>query len=104
MTSTVLVFKALGEPTRLKMVERLSTKKTYTLTTLSQGLDVTRQGARKHLKILEEAHLVTLKPSGRDTFVTLDQRTLEVGRKFISKLEKQWDEGLHALKDFVEKK
>jgi DNA-binding transcriptional ArsR family regulator len=102
--TVVELFKALGEPTRLEMVERLSTKKFYTLTTLSHGLKLTRQGARKHLKVLEEANLIVLKNIGRDTVVELDEKTLDLGKKFITKLEKQWESRLEKLKDFVESK
>lgn len=101
--SAVELFKALGEPTRLQMVERLSSKKFYTIATLTEGLKLSRQGARKHLKVLEEAHLIVLKANGRETVVELDQKTLEIGKKFIAKLEKQWEERLGSLKEFVEK-
>ena len=49
------LFRALGDPTRLEMVRRLSSGDDFTITTLSRGLDITRQGARKHLQILAEA-------------------------------------------------
>lgn len=101
--SVVEIFKALGESTRLTMVERLSTGKTFTLTTLSEGLKISRQGARKHLKILEDAQLIILKGKGRDTFVLLDQKTFETSKKFIAKLEKQWDARLEKLKLLLEK-
>jgi DNA-binding transcriptional ArsR family regulator len=98
------LFNALGEPTRLKMIERLSSKKSYTLTTLSSGLKISRQGARKHLKTLEEAKLVILKVQGRDTFVLLDKKSLEICKNFITKLEEQWESRLERLKEFVESK
>jgi len=101
--STVELFRALGESTRLEIVERLSTGRIYTLTSISKGLPITRQGARKHLQILEDAKIITLKAVGRDTIIYLDERSLAIGKKFITKLETQWEKRLEALRDFVDK-
>lgn len=101
--STAELFRALGDETRLEMVERLSGGKVYTISSLVKGLPLTRQGARKHLHILEDAKIVILKTAGRDTTVSLDTRSLGVVKKFIAKLELQWEKRLEALKDFVEK-
>jgi DNA-binding transcriptional ArsR family regulator len=98
------VFKALGEPTRLKMVERLSHKGPHTITSLCEDLTITRQGARKHLQILADSHIITLSQDGRKTNVELDPHTLEKGKKFIIDLERQWEKRLEALRDFVENK
>jgi len=96
------IFSALGDPIRLEIVKRLSYGKPQTITSVSSNLDITRQGARKHLKVLEDAKLVLLIPHGRDTEVILQRKTLEKGKTFIQKLEKQWDIRLEALKGFVE--
>jgi DNA-binding transcriptional ArsR family regulator len=96
------VFKALGDPTRLEIIERLSSGNSYTLTTVSRGLNISRQGARKHLQLLADAHLVTLEPKGRDTSVHLERSTLEKSKAFIAELEKRWDTRLEALRQFVD--
>ncbi|RYG31212.1 ArsR family transcriptional regulator, partial [bacterium] len=54
------VFRALGDPVRLSMVQRLTRRGPWTLGTVSEGLGVTRQGARKHLQVLADAKLVAL--------------------------------------------
>jgi DNA-binding transcriptional ArsR family regulator len=96
------LFRALGDPTRLEMVRRLSSGNPYTITTVSSGLEISRQGARKHLQLLADVHLVTLEPSGRDTTVRLERETLEEGKAFIAELEQQWDTRLEALRHFVD--
>ena len=96
------LFRALGDHTRLEMVRRLSDGDSYTITTLSNGLDVTRQGARKHLQTLADAKIVTLQPKGRDTIVLLDWQTLERSKAFIVELEQRWDARLEALRQFVD--
>jgi DNA-binding transcriptional ArsR family regulator len=96
------LFRALGDPTRLEMVERLSKGASYTITTVSRELGITRQGARKHLQVLADAHLITLEPRGRDVHVQLDRKTLDKGKAYIAELERQWDKRLNALRDLVE--
>jgi DNA-binding transcriptional ArsR family regulator len=97
-------FKALGDPTRLKIVQRLSSGTYATINSVSTDLGITRQGARKHLDVLVGAKLVALEPQGRDVRVTLNPRSLTKAKAFIAQLEKQWDTRLAALKDFVENK
>ena len=96
------LFRALGDSTRLEIVRRLSSGASYTLTTVSSGLDITRQGARKHLQILADAKVIRLEPRGRDTDVRLDLHTLEQGKAFIAELELRWDKRLEALRQFVD--
>jgi DNA-binding transcriptional ArsR family regulator len=96
------LFRALGDPTRLEMVRRISSGSPHTITTISSGLDITRQGARKHLQILADANVITLVPKGRDTTVSLERDTLEQGKAFIAELELRWDERLEALRQFVD--
>lgn len=98
----VNLFKALGDPTRMEMVRRLATGQSYTITTVSRGLDITRQGARKHLQLLADAKVISLHKKGRDTEVRLLRDTLDQGRAFIADLERKWDMRLDALKKFVE--
>ena len=100
--SVAQIFKALGDPIRLEMVSRLSCGSSYTLSDLSQGLGISRQGARKQIQVLVAAKLVKLNPAGREVNVILDTGKLEVAQAFIAKLEKQWDQRLEALKNFVE--
>jgi DNA-binding transcriptional ArsR family regulator len=100
--SAALVFRALGDPVRLEMVRRLSSGAPATISFVSSGFGISRQGARKHLQVLADAGLVALSPVGRDVNVQLDAATLEAARAFITALEAQWDARLQKLKAFVE--
>ncbi len=102
--SVVNIFRALGEPTRLKMVERLSGEGMQTISSLSKNMNISRQGARKHLQILADAEIITFINKGRSTGVQLDQKSLETGKKFIAKIELKWQSRLERLRVFVEKK
>lgn len=100
---TAQLFNALGDPTRLEIVRRLSTGTLHTISTISQGLKMSRQGVRKHLQILAQAKVIQLKPKGRDVQIQLERDTLEQAKVFITRLEAQWDRRLEILRDFAEK-
>ncbi|MDQ3014688.1 MAG: helix-turn-helix domain-containing protein [bacterium] len=97
------IFKALGDPLRLKIVKRLSDGSTYTIGSLTKDLGISRQGARKQIQVLASSKIVQLKPKGREVNVFLDVKSLKLGRNFIANLESQWDKRLKKLKEFVEK-
>lgn len=96
------LFRALGDPIRMEMVRNLSNGESYTITSVSSGLGITRQGTRKHLQVLADAGLITLKPKGRDTAVNLDRAGLELGKAFFAEIEFRWDNRLEALRHIVD--
>ena len=66
MTDDDLVFKALADPTRRFLLDRLFARDGRTLTELESELAMTRFGVMKHLRILEDAGLVVTRRSGRE--------------------------------------
>jgi DNA-binding transcriptional ArsR family regulator len=60
------VFKALADPTRRHLLDRLFERDGRTLGELERELEMTRFGVMKHLKVLEEAGLVVTQRSGRE--------------------------------------
>ncbi|MDR3692180.1 MAG: metalloregulator ArsR/SmtB family transcription factor [Fimbriimonas sp.] len=96
------IFRALGDPIRLEMVQRLTRGSRCTITAVSEGLGITRQGARKHLQVLADARIVVLQPEGRDVLVSLEPESLDQAKLFITELERRWDARLDALLRFVE--
>jgi DNA-binding transcriptional ArsR family regulator len=60
------VFKALADPTRRFLLDRLYARDGRTLTELESELEMTRFGVMKHLRVLEEANLVVTRRSGRE--------------------------------------
>jgi len=60
------VFKALADPTRRFLLDRLFVRDGRTLTELESELEMTRFGVMKHLKVLAEAGLVVTRKSGRE--------------------------------------
>jgi DNA-binding transcriptional ArsR family regulator len=95
------IFNALGDPVRLELVERLVHGE-LTITSVSANIGISRQGVRKHLQVLADAHVVRLEPKGRDVIVKLDKEAFDRALSYISELEMRWDRRLDALKRFVE--
>ena len=60
------VFKALADPTRRFLLDRLFVRDGRTLTELESELEMTRFGVMKHLRVLEGAGLVVTRRSGRE--------------------------------------
>jgi DNA-binding transcriptional ArsR family regulator len=60
------VFKALADPTRRLLLDRLFERDGRTLTELTSELEMTRFGVMKHLRLLEDAGLVVTRRSGRE--------------------------------------
>jgi DNA-binding transcriptional ArsR family regulator len=61
-----VVFKALADPTRRHLLDRLFEREGRTLTELESGLEMTRFGVMKHLRVLESAGLVVTRRAGRE--------------------------------------
>jgi len=60
------VFKALADPTRRFLLDQLYERDGRTLTQLESGLEMTRFGVMKHLRVLEDAGVVVTRREGRE--------------------------------------
>lgn len=97
------VFKALGDPTRVKVLDLLYERNGQTLGQLCEHLDMTRQSATQHLGILEQAGLVTTVWRGREKLHFLNPVPLhEVYERWVRKFERQRLRLLHDLKNELE--
>ena len=66
MTDDDRVFKALADPSRRLLLDRLFARDGRTLTELESALEMTRFGVMKHLRVLEDAGLIVTRRSGRE--------------------------------------
>jgi DNA-binding transcriptional ArsR family regulator len=96
------VFGALADPTRLKLVMRLSDGASRSIATLSLDTSLTRQAVTKHLRVLERVRLVRSDREGRETRFALRPEGLAPARDWIDAVGAQWEEALGRLKAFVE--
>ena len=96
------VFAALGDRTRLRLLARLSDGRSRSIVALSQDSELTRQAVTKHLRVLEEAGLVTSLRSGRESRFQYRPEPLVEARTWLDGVAAQWDEALGRLRDLVE--
>ena len=96
------LFAALGDPTRLALLRRLSTDGFLSLTDLTEGTRMSRQAVTKHLRILAEAGIVRNVRVGRENLFALEPRPLAELRDFLDRIAKEWDGALARLKAHVE--
>ena len=101
-TETAPVFAALGDPTRLELVSRLSDGRSRCISELTRGLTLTRQGVTKHLRMLEHAGIVTSRRVGRENRFVLTPAPIAAVRNYLDDVSRQWDEALARLRAFVE--
>ena len=98
-----LVFKALADPTRRKLLDRLYADNGQTLGELCERLAMTRQAVTKHLVLLEAANLVATVRRGREKLHYLNPVPIhEIAQRWIGKFERQRLQALSDMKKALE--
>ena len=98
------VFRALADPTRRRLLDELFEQDGQSLSALEQRLPMTRFGVAKHLKVLEEAGLVTTQRRGREKLHFLNPVPIrEVHDRWVSKYAEPWASALTELKRDLER-
>ncbi|WP_233839256.1 ArsR/SmtB family transcription factor [Paraburkholderia sp. ZP32-5] len=101
---TDLLFKALADPSRRKLLDLLHANDGQTLNELCEHLDMTRQGVTQHLGLLEAANLVVTMRRGREKLHFLNPVPLQaIYERWIAKFEKPRLKALSNLKRRLEK-
>ena len=97
------VFKALADPTRRGLLDELFTQDGQTLSALEARLPMTRFGVMKHLRVLEEAGLVTSRRRGREKLHFLNPVPIRlVHDRWIDKYTERQVSALADLKTELE--
>jgi uncharacterized protein YndB with AHSA1/START domain len=97
------VFRALADPTRRSLLDELFKQDGQTLSALERRLPMTRFGVMKHLRVLEEAGLVTTKKKGREKLHFLNPVPIRlVHNRWVSKYAEPWAAALSGLKKRLE--
>lgn len=96
------LFFALGDGTRIELLERLAAGGPDSITALSAGTAVSRQAVTKHLKVLEAAGLVLGQKQGREHLWVLLPARLDEAGSYLARISTQWDAALERLRAFVE--
>ncbi len=96
------VFAALGDPTRLALIQQLSNGGPASISALADRQSMTRQGVTKHLHVLADAGIIDGSRQGREQVWTLNPQRLAEGRRHIDFIAAGWTEALARFKKLVE--
>ncbi len=96
-------FSALSDPTRRDILERL-TIGPASASELARPIGLSLPGALKHIRILEDANLVTTEKSGRTRECRLGPEQMEDVTRWIERYRQQWDRQLDRLEAIIERK
>ena len=99
------VFKALADPTRRKLLDRLHADNGQTLGELCERLAMSRQAVTKHLLLLEDANLVATVRRGREKLHYLNPVPIHaIAERWIGKFERTRLQALSELKHRLEQR
>ncbi len=102
-SSAAHVFAALGDETRLRVVDRLVREGPLSIARLTEGQDVTRQAVTKHLVVLAKAGLVRGRREGRERRWSLEPRGFDEARRLLDLVSREWDARIERLRAHVER-
>ncbi|MFP5019346.1 ArsR/SmtB family transcription factor [Pseudonocardia phyllosphaerae] len=103
MTDLDTVFRALADPTRRRVLDRLHERGGQTLAELCAGLEMSRQAVSKHVALLESAGLVSTVRRGREKLHHLDPVPIqEIHDRWIGKFERSRVQAVTRLRAALE--
>jgi DNA-binding transcriptional ArsR family regulator len=98
------VFHCLGDPSRRKILALLRDAGDLKVGDVGKAFSMTQNGVSKHLKVLEEAGLVTRRIDGRVHWISVNWSALQPAYGFLHAHQHFWSERLDALVDYAKHK
>lgn len=98
-----VVFGALADPNRRRLLDALAAREDATVTELAAQLPVTRQAVSKHMATLREAGLVEGERRGRETRYRLRAEPLAEAMSWMARVGAEWDDRLASLRRHLER-
>src|SRR5215210_654676 len=96
-------FSALSDPTRRAILERLG-QGSATVSELAEPTGMSLTGLKKHVRILEEAELVTTEKKGRTRHCRLGPKQLDEASRWIDSYRRTWEERFERLDELIERR
>ena len=93
-------FKALADPTRREILQHLSTRD-MSIGELVDEFPITRAAVKKHLSLLEEVNLISVRIHGRERLNHLEPQGLRNVTEWLSFFDQFWDKRLTALQNII---
>lgn len=96
------VFQAIADPTRRSILGLLAMQ-TLTLNAIAENYQISRPAISKHIKILHECGLVSIKDQGRERYCEAKLDKLNEVDEWVSQYKQFWERKLDALEMYLEK-
>jgi DNA-binding transcriptional ArsR family regulator len=94
------VFQAIADPTRREIIHMIANR-SLNLNAVAENFDISRPAISKHIKILAECGLITIKQQGRERFCEANLRSLGQVSEWIEQYRVFWTAKLDALERFL---
>ena len=102
VAGAALLLAALGDETRLTLLDRLSRAGPASISTLSETFDVSRQAVTKHLNVLSDAGVIKGRREGREHVWAMNPSSLIEAKRHLDTIARGWDDALARLKRHME--
>lgn len=102
MTAPQSAFRALADPTRRDILVMLRDRD-LTIAEVAENFDMTRAAVKKHLTVLSDGGLITVRTSGRERINTLNPAGITPVVDWLTFFDVFWDDHLATLKTLIEK-
>ncbi len=96
------VFQAIADPTRRAILGLLAIQ-TLTLNAVAENFEISRPAVSKHVKVLEECGLITIRQEGRERYCEAQLDKLNEVSEWVEQYRKFWESKLDALELYLEK-
>ncbi len=94
------VFQAIADPTRRAIISMLA-KQSLNLNAVAENFDVSRPAISKHIKILMECGLITIKQHGRERYCEARLQKLNEVSDWVEQYRQFWEKKLDALENYL---
>jgi len=96
------VFQAIADPTRRAILGLLAMQ-SLTLNAVAENFDISRPAISKHVKVLEECGLISIKQQGRERYCEAKLEKLNEVSAWIEQYRKFWENKLDSLESYLHK-
>ncbi|HEX8061473.1 MAG TPA: metalloregulator ArsR/SmtB family transcription factor [Cyclobacteriaceae bacterium] len=96
------VFQAIADPTRREIINMIA-HRSLNLNAVADNFEVSRPAISKHIKILSECGLITIRQHGRERFCEANLKPLVEVSAWVERYREFWTARLDALEAYLEK-
>lgn len=94
------IFQAIADPNRRAIISLLA-KQNLTLNSVAEHFTISRPAISKHMKILHECGLVTIKSKGRERYCEIQLEKLHEISDWVEEYRRLWEERLDSLEAYL---